>query len=549
MYAHWRKHLIWLLPFAFLVLMLGVPLTSILREALFAQGIFDPAPVVAVLGDRYFQRIAQFTVIQAGWSALASMVLGVFWAFVLARYEFPFKRTLRSLTIVPFVLPAVSLALGFVITFGNRGLLNSALMSLFELNDPPLRILYSLKAIVLAHAFYNAPIVARLTHVAWERIDPSYEESARSLGANASVTFFTVTLPLLLPAILTGTALAFIYAFLSFPIVLTLGGAQFATLEVAIYTESIVLRHVDTGAALALLQVLLSLAFTFGYLWLERHFSYQLVSLRSRKTVPLFDKKLRPLRWLLWLSLALTGAFFLSPLLGVLLNSFQTAHGQWTTEWYSYIFAPDFNAFIGSSPLESVLNSVRFALGTMFLSLLLGTPLAWAIVRKRFHWLNTLAMLPLAISSVALGFGLLWAFSGAALSWLNRDVAVVLAHTLLALPFVVRAWVPPLRSFDPSLSEAARNLGASARQAFLHVELPLLRSAVLAAAAFAFAISIGEMSATLMLAQPGLKTMPISVYSFLGARLFGAASAMSVILILATALSFVLIERSAERAI
>ena len=547
--ARVAEQLVWGVPFAFLAFMLGVPLLSVAGAALFSRGNLDFSTLTSVLSDTYFLKVAQLTVVQALWSTLASVALGLVWAFVLVRYTFPFKRTLRSLTIVPFVLPAVSLALGFVIVFGQQGLLNRTLMAAFRLSQPPLHLLYSLQAIVLAHAFYNAPIVARLTHAAWERLDPSYEQSARALGANALRAFLSVTLRLLSPAVFTGAALAFVYSFLSFPIVLTLGGARFATLEVAIYTESITLRHLDTGAALALVQLVLSLGFTYGYLWLERRFAQRLETTQARKTVPLFVPGWRPLRWTLWALLAVGGLFFLSPLLGVVVDSLRAPNGAWTTAWYGKIFAPDFNAFIGSSPLASVGNSLVFALGTTGLSLLLGVPLAWGIVKRDLGWLNPLAMLPLAVSSVALGFGLLRAFSSPPLVWLDRGVAVVLAHALLALPFVVRALVPVLRGLDPGLSEAARGLGASRAQALFQVELPLLRTALLAGAAFAFAISIGEMSATLMLAKPGLATMPVAVYHFLGARLFGAASAMSVLLIVFTGLAFVWIERAGERVI
>lgn len=550
-----------LLPLLFLALMLAVPLGTIVQGALFPNGSFSLTRLESVWSDPYFQRIARFTVWQAFLSALASAGLGLIWAYVLACYEFPLKRTLRALTVVPFVLPAVSLALGFVLVFGRQGLLNGLLTTLFRLEEPPVRLLYSLGAIVLAHAFYNAPIVARLVGAAWERIDPSYDEAARSLGAGRRATFRTVVAPLLLPALATGTALAFIYAFLSFPIVLTLGGARYATLEVAIYTETITLGRADLGAALALIQIVLSLAFTYGYLRCERRFSYPLETLRARPTVPLLRlggdrpagragvrQGLAVLfRLGLWGFLTLGGLFFAGPLLGVLWDSFRGAHGGWTLAWYGYVFRPDFDAFIGSSPLEAVVNSLAFGLGTMTLALALGGPLAWAIARGGWRWLNVPTMLPLAISSVALGFGLLRAFSLPPLRALDRSLAVVLAHSLLALPFVVRALVPALGGLDRSLAEAARSLGAGPWRAFGQIELPLLRGAVLAAAAFAFAISIGEMSATIMLAQPGLKTMPVAVYSFLGARLFGAASAMSALLIAVTALAFVLIERSGER--
>jgi thiamine transport system permease protein len=540
--------LMWLMPLMFLIVMLAVPFGSILFDSFLGEGRFGLDTLIEVVSEPYFQNVAKFTVYQALLSTLVSVVLGVFWAFVLVRYEFPFKRTIQALSIVPFVLPAVSLALGFILVYGREGFLNDVLG---WLGMGEFRLLYSLPAIVLAHAFYNAPIVARMTHAAWERIDPGYEESASSMGANPIKVFLTVTLPLLVPGIVTGTALAFIYSFLSFPIVLILGGAvRFDTLEVAIYTETIVNRNIDFGAAIAFVQVTLSLGFTAGYLWLERRFAQRLETFSERRTVPLFADWMSPLRWLLWLALAIGLLFFISPIMGVLIHSFQTLHGDWSLDGYRAVFASDFNATIGNSPIASVINSLQFALAAMVLSLLLGLPLALAIVRRRLKWLNTFAMMPLAISSVALGFGLLRAFASEPFNQLDRGVAIVMAHTLLALPFVVRALVPALRGLDIALSEVAQSLGAPPVRVFLSIELPLLRKALLVGAAFAFAISIGEMSATILLAGPNQKTMPLVVHRFLSDRQFySAASAMSALLMLTTAISFVLLELSGRRMI
>ena len=86
--------------------------------------------------------------------------------------------------------------------------------------------------------------------------------------------------------------------------------------------------------------------------------------------------------------------------------------------------------------------------------------------------------------------------------------AIVLAHSILAYPFVVRAVVPVLEGLDRRVVEAARSLGATRLRAFRDIELPLIRRGLLVGAVFAFAISLGEMSATIMLARPELKTMP-----------------------------------------
>lgn len=513
--------------------------------------------VYEVLVNPYFQHVILFTLEQALLSTLGSVALGFPLAYLLTRYDFPGKRLVKSLTIVPFVLPAITVALGFTILFGHSGWLNQALMALFRLSEPPLKILYSLWAIILAHAFYNAPLIARTVNAAWERLDPSYEESARALGASGWRVFIDITLPQLLPALLSSMAIVFIFCFLSFPIVLTLGGARYSTLEVEIYTRVVTLLDRPSGAALALIGLSFSLLFAYVYLKLGGFFTRETLLARRVTTQPLFSsgrQTLQPKRLLLWSFILFSLLLFAGPILAVFIDSFllQTPEGTTLTlEWYRYIFQPDYDALIGDAPVRAVLNSLAFGLGAVVVALPLGLMIAFAVTwlrRRAGRLLDALLMAPIATSSVVLGFALLRAYLAPPLRISGTWVAIVIAHAVIIYPFVIRSVVPLLESFDRSLIEAARALGANRSCAFFDIELPLLRTAVLVGGLFAFALSLGEMSATLLLARPGLKTMPIAVYGFLASRqALGAASAMSALMIAVSALAFVLIERQGER--
>ena len=542
------------LPLVFLATAFYYPLGRLFHDALSVDGRFSIEPVRAVLSDPYVLRIIGFTAKQAFLSTLLSVLVGFPWAYIFTRYRFPGRDVLQSLTIVPFVLPAITVAVGFILFFGNSGHLNRLLMSLFGLSHPPLPILYSLKGIVLAHAFYNAPLIARLVHAQWETIDPAYGEAAQSLGAGSLRRFFGVTLPALVPGLMTAAALSFIFCFLSFPIVLALGGARFSTLEVEIYTRFVVLFQEGPGAALALVEIALSLLFTFVYISLEGRFTRPVSRGVRRPAVPLFGAWTAG-KVLICGFVALSGVLFLGPIVSVVLDSFtRTWQGeaQWTLHWYRTVLSPDYSALIGASPLRAVWNSLRFALATMGLSVAVGFPIAYVIARVRFcgrRLFDTLAMASLGISSVALGAALLTAFLRPPLALSNGVTAIVLAHTILAFPFVIRAVVPTLEGLGREPVEAARTLGASPRRAFLDVELPLIRRAVLVGAVLAFAISLGEMSATILLAQPEWKTMPLVINDLRAARSFGGASAMSCLLMLATAGSFLAIDRVGEKAL
>ena len=123
------------------------------------------------------------------------------------------------------------------------------------------------------------------------------------------------------------------------------------------------------------------------------------------------------------------------------------------------------------------------------------------------------------------------------------SVAFVAAHAVAGYPFVVRTVAPGLESLDRSLVESARALGASRARVLRDVELPLVWPGVVAGAAFAVAISMGEFTATVVLATGAdAYTMPVAIERFIGRRL-GPATAMGVVLLVVTGLSFVVIER------
>lgn len=540
------------IPLVFLAIFFYYPLTQILGQGLTNERGITFGPVLNIFKDPYFQDVIIFTAKQAFLSVIASILLGLPWAYIFIHYEFPLKKTLKSLTIVPFVLPSITVVIGFIIFFGNNGMLNRFLMDIFHLNAPPLRILYSLSGIILAHAFYNAPLIARMVHAQWERIDISYEESARALGAGRIRTFFEITLPLVLPGLMTGAALVFIFCFLSFPIVLALGGAQFSTIEVEIYTLVKTLLNYKLGAALSLVEIILSLIFIYGYIKVESLFSHELESTRPRPTAKLFGSPNLG-RLIAWLFIFISGIIFLGPMVSIFADSLTAQWGGNTTitlKWYTYILRPHYEALIGASPLQSILNSIFFGLTAMSCASLVGLPIAYAIARYRFRYrriFDTLTMAPLGVSSVALGFALLLIFLEGPLAIAGRPTAIILAHSILAYPFFIRAVVPVLESIERNLIDAARSLGASSWRAFMDVELPLVSRGFLVGAVFAFAISLGEMSATIMLTKPKLSTMPVTIYNLIGARKFGQASAMSVLLILVTGVTFVIIERFGER--
>jgi len=537
-------------PVFFLLLFFYYPLGSVLVGGLTDHnGRISLAVISALLRDPYYLKIIGFTVWQAILSTLLSVLMGLPGAYLLARYDFRGKRLIQALTTVPFVLPSIIVVLGFVRFFGNNGVLNRFLMTLFALEEPPLKVLYSLQAILLAHAFYNFPIVVRIVSLLWRRIHPATEEAARSLGAHGFRLFWRVTLPQILPGILSAAALVFIFCLLSFAIVLVLGGGpRYSTLEVEVYRLAKVSLDLKTGSALALVGALISLLFLYAYIKAQQRssFSERMVENYDRPRLASMLRSPRGMFYLLYL--LLMAVVILAPMVTVVAYSFQVRSG-WgqravSIEWYRRIFS-------GGAYLRAVLNSLFFGTMTVLLALPLGTLLAYVGSRSRFagsQLLQALVMLPIGISSIILGLGYLKAYRNFPWHIVGSWYAIVFAHTVIAYPFVIRVASATFRKMKPSLPEAARSLGAGPWRLFWHLELPLARFALITGAAFAFGISVGEINATLMLYNEKMITIPVMIYRLIGSYNFIGACAMGSVLMLFCFLAFLVIDRAGEEA-
>ncbi|WP_049899087.1 iron ABC transporter permease [Natrinema sp. J7-1] len=519
-------------------------------------GVSLPIPWLALEVPPIRKGLFGFTAYQAALSTIASVALGLPAAYILANYEFRGRRTLRSLTILPFVLPGIMVAVGFYAMFGRVGTLNQGL-GMLGLGPIPFMEWNPLAIVIVAHAFYNAPLVARVTVAAWESVDARSVETARSLGASPRRAFRDVVVPQLLPAILTGALLTFIFTFMTFPIVLALGGLRLATVEVWIYDRVRRLAYSE-AATLAVLETLLSLALTYAYLRYESAQSGLARAATAPSRTPLFPDlrtALSPRR------LAIIGyglvvlVVFVGPLASLVVGSVTDGNGV-TLAHYAFLLERQLEgASYQTLPWVAIRNSLLFGVATLAVAVPMGVVVSVVTVRagRGGTIVDTLAMLPLAGSGVVFGIGLLqglvfgvslpggWRFQ------VTGGVAIVAAHAVAAYPFVTRNVSPLLSTLDPALVESARALGASRYRALRDVELPLVASGIVAGAAFAFAISIGEFSSTVILASGSQTyTMPVAVERYLGRR-SGPAIAMGTVLLVVTAASFVVVDRVGGR--
>jgi thiamine transport system permease protein len=467
-------------------------------------------------------------------------------AHVFARYRFPGKSVLLALATIPFVLPTVVVAAAFTALLGSRGLLNQLAIEWFGFAEPPLHPEHTLTLIFIAHVFYNYAVALRIISSFWANQNQRVQEAARVLGADRLTVFRRVTLPLLLPAIATAGALVFMFTFTSFGVVLLLGNFRYATLEVEIYQQAIALFNLPAAAALSIIQLAATLLMMLLYTQLQNRMTRPL----NLQSAELVSRRPRNHWERLWIgvNVLVMVVLIFAPLLALVERSLMAGNESPSLRFYESLSENRRGSLLFVPPLEAVENSLRFALVTTLLALILGTLAAYLLVQRGRlgWWLDPIFMLPLATSAVTLGFGFIIALDEPPLNLRDSFWIIPIAHTLVAMPFVVRSLLPSLRRIRPSVREAAAVLGAPPWVRWWRVDLPLIARSLVVGATFAFTISMGEFGATAFLIRAKQPTIPTVIFRFLGDPgivNYGQALAMSVILMLVCAVGFLIIER------
>ena len=238
------------------------------------------------------------------------------------------------------------------------------------------------------------------------------------------------------------------------------------------------------------------------------------------------------------------GLIVVTPIAVLVMRSLSTPTGLALTHYVNLVNPPRASA-VFVSPGDAITNSLRFAVPAVMIAAGIGLMAAVVIVSARGRSgriFDTVLMLPLGTSAVTIGFGFLVALDQP-VDLRASAMLIPIAHALVAIPFVIRSTVPVMESVQRRLREAATVLGASPRQAWREVDLPLVSRALAVGALFAFAISIGEFGATSFIARPATSTIPVSIFRLLSRPgTFGEAMAMAVILMVITGIAAMGIE-------
>ncbi|MCE4614008.1 MAG: iron ABC transporter permease [Desulfurococcales archaeon] len=485
---------------------------------------FSGAAFLNVLDNPVIIHSLRFTVEQATLSVILSILVGTPAGFALIGMRQRASRLIRTILLTVFMAPSMVVVMGFTSLYGENGIISSRIHLLSRLGE-------GFTGILAAHVFYNAPLIAIMVYNSMASIPKEYWDLITATAGFSSRTVWRkVFLPYMIPGIVSGGLLAFIYCFMSFAIPLNLGGPRFSTLEVNIYMYYKILQNGRIAASIALIQ----------YIILLFLIAVMIKASSASPHAPLAAKaKAKLSKVLMFASASYVGAlllYLIAPLAGSLYYSFYNPiTGSYTANYYRHVLSTVYDPRLGIPPINTLLNSLYYAFMTVILSLGIGTLLSigWGRVN------DVIVVSLLAISPITLGLGLLRTIP----PWIPVWVSIILAHTFAGLPLALRSIRLGLERVSRKYIEASLSLGETLWGTLFRVAVPISKQSYVTAAAFAAAISLGEFTATLFLRTVRTTTLAVAIYQYRSLRMFGEAYAASGVLLFLTLITIYIIAR------
>jgi iron(III) transport system permease protein len=499
-------------------------------------GAFSLKSYATFLHYPYYLRCLRNSLFVSTLSTVLALAIGIPFAFFLSRYKIPGKNLIRTLGTLPLILPTFIGAEAWLILLGRNGLFAKAFHGL-GIEMPSI---YGWKGIVLVFTLQFFPFVFLMVSSALNAIDRSLEEAATNLGAGRLRVFFTVTLPVITPAILSGALVVFYLCIENFGVPVLIG-EDYRVLSVQAYNEFISELGGNPSMAGALSMILLAITLgltVFQKYWVERK-NYTMTSLN-----PIQVKRLPPLpTFLIWLFCA--GVVFVSlfPFAVVMVSSITKTQGP--VMYFGQFSLDNFIRAFTIAP-RPIINSFFLATAATLIGIVFGVLVSYLLVRKRgavSYLLDLLVMLPLAIAGTVQGIALAATYNKGIIVLTGTWMILVLAYFVRKAPYSIKTTSSLLQQIDTSIEEASINLGVPPVRSFIRVVLPIMMPGIIAGAIIMWVTTLAELSTTIVLYYGPWATMTVEIFQRIGSGDFGPASAYATILIVSVLIPLLILNR------
>lgn len=492
--------LIFLGLMAFFGAFLVFPVLYVFRGAFFEGGEFTLTYFRLMFTDPFYQESILNSVKIGVATTVLTSIISLPLAYLVVRYDFPGKRLMQGVLLVPLVMPPFVGAIGMKQLFARYGSVNLLLMQLNLIQRPIDWFGGGFYGVILLEALHLYPFMYLNTAAALANIDPTLEEQAENLGSSGFHLFRTVTFPLLLPGYLAGAIIVFIWAFTDLGTPLIFEYRKVVPPIIFSMVKDIWVNPM--GYALTVMTLVVSVFFVvLARRYLARR-SYEMLG--RGHIVPRIR---RITGWKLLMVYVLCGVGVLAalvPQISVIMTSlaerwFLTVlPTEWTLDYYRIAVTHDVT-------VTSILNSLKYSVFSTSIDILLGVLIGYLLARKVFPGkdvLDSVAMLPLSIPGIVIAFGYVVAFSRTPLNpFVDPTILLILSYSVRRLPYSVRAAYSGFQQTSVSLEEASLSVGASPVRTLISITAPLIMANVLAGGIISFSAAMMEVSDSLILAM------------------------------------------------
>jgi iron(III) transport system permease protein len=533
--------LITLAGFAIVVIFLIYPLFDVFRYSFVDKesGAASFSNWKEFFSRAYYMRAFGHSMFIALATTFFSALLGIPLAFFTTRYKIRGSNLLNTLAVLALLSPTFIGAYSWITLLGRNGFLRNV----FEAIGINLPQIYGPIGIILADSLQYYPFITLMLAGSLMTIDRSLEEASENLGARSLRTFFSVTIPLVLPSLTGGALIVFMMSLSNFGTPMIIGGNYLVlpTLAYKMFTSEVGERP-GMAATVSIVLMMCAAIVIVLQTWASSRRKY--ASMLVNRPI---QKKLKGLSAFLahLLCYFIVGLSTL-PLGVIVFYSFKKTSGP--------VFKPGFGLDsykqIFYDVGKTVVNSFVYSLIAVILIAVIGTLIGFVIARKRnvaVRILDPLLMIPYIVPGTVLGIGFIVAFNRKPLYLAGTATIIILTYFIRRLPYSVRSAASILKQIDPALEEAGINLGSSPGRTFRTITLPLMKSGIISGAIMSWVTSMNELSSSILLYVGKTMTMPIKVYLSVADGYFGTASAMSTILLVVTGVSMFIVTKYFNR--
>jgi iron(III) transport system permease protein len=534
---------VWLIAAAALLLLILLPLGWLAYMSVRAEHGVTLAHYARMLSDPPLQKALWNTLVLAAWSGVVSLAIGAPLAWLTARTDLPWRRTIQHLIMASFVTPPFLGAFAWVMLAGpNAGYLNRLYRSLTGADDPLFNI-FTMPGLIFVVAIYTFPYVYIMIANTLGLIASDLEDAAAILGAGRFQVARTITLPMVLPAILSGFILAVLQALALFgsPAILALP-AGFHTVTTQLWAFFQYPPRVEMAAAFSIPLLLATALLLLAQKRLLGRRGYAAVGGKGGQR-----RVIRLGRWRLPAVLAclvvLACAVFLP--YGILLKA------AFSRAWAQPLTVDNFSlenwsfTFLHSATQSAIVNTIELGVLTACVGAGLATLLAYVTNRRLVlghQVLAFLAVAPVVIPGVVLAVALFVAYTRPPFLLYGTLWILFLAYLTKEMPVGYSQSDATLRGIHPELEEAGRILGAGRFRVLREITAPLARSGIIATWCFVFIGVIRELSASIILFSPNTKVMSVVIFDLKEEGQFGAIAVLGVFMLVMTFVTVALMQ-------